>query len=86
MRKYGFRTIKFTKGRRRSRIISTNYGDIKVRFFPEIAPKAVENFKTHSRNGYYDNVTFHRVMNEFMIQGGDPQGLAEVERVFGVSH
>ncbi|NLL80820.1 MAG: peptidylprolyl isomerase [Tissierellia bacterium] len=55
-------------------IISTNYGDIKVRFFPEIAPKAVENFKTHSRNGYYDNVTFHRVMNEFMIQGGDPQG------------
>ena len=55
-------------------IISTNYGDIKIRFFPEIAPKAVENFKTHAREGYYDNITFHRVMNEFMIQGGDPQG------------
>lgn len=55
-------------------IIRTNYGDIKVRFFPEVAPKAVENFKTHAKNGYYDGVTFHRVMNEFMIQGGDPQG------------
>ena len=55
-------------------IITTNHGDIKVRFFPEVAPKAVENFKTHSKNGYYDGVSFHRVMNEFMIQGGDPQG------------
>lgn len=55
-------------------IIRTNYGDIKVRLFPEVAPKAVENFKTHSKNGYYDGVTFHRVMNEFMIQGGDPDG------------
>lgn len=55
-------------------ILSTNFGDIKVRFFPEVAPKAVENFITHARNGYYDGVTFHRVMNEFMIQGGDPQG------------
>ncbi|MBC8591476.1 peptidylprolyl isomerase [Wansuia hejianensis] len=55
-------------------IIRTNHGDIKVRLFPEVAPKAVENFKTHSKNGYYDGVTFHRVMNEFMIQGGDPDG------------
>lgn len=55
-------------------VIKTNYGDIKVRFFPEVAPKAVENFKTHAKNGYYDGITFHRVMNEFMIQGGDPQG------------
>ncbi len=55
-------------------VISTNYGDIKVRFFPEVAPKAVENFKTHAKDGYYNGVTFHRVMNEFMIQGGDPQG------------
>ena len=55
-------------------VISTNYGDIKVRFFPEAAPKAVENFKTHAKDGYYNGVTFHRVMNEFMIQGGDPQG------------
>lgn len=55
-------------------IIKTNYGDIKLRLFPEIAPKAVENFKTHVKNGYYDGVTFHRVINDFMIQGGDPEG------------
>ena len=50
------------------------YGDIKVKFFPEKAPKAVENFITHAKNGYYDGVTFHRVIEEFMIQGGDPEG------------
>lgn len=55
-------------------VITTNHGVIKVRFFPEVAPKAVENFKTHAKDGYYDGVTFHRVMNEFMIQGGDPEG------------
>lgn len=51
-----------------------NYGDIKVKFFPEVAPKAVENFITHAKNGYYNGVTFHRVIEEFMIQGGDPEG------------
>ena len=51
-----------------------NYGDITVKFFDDIAPKAVENFVTHSKEGYYNGVTFHRVINEFMIQGGDPQG------------
>ncbi len=54
--------------------IHTNMGDIKVWFFPEYAPKAVENFTTHAKEGYYDNVTFHRVINNFMIQGGDPDG------------
>lgn len=51
-----------------------NYGDITVRFFPEAAPKAVENFTTHAKNGYYDGVIFHRVIEDFMIQGGDPLG------------
>lgn len=51
-----------------------NYGDIYIKFFEESAPKAVENFVTHAKEGYYDGVTFHRVMNEFMIQGGDPDG------------
>ena len=51
-----------------------DYGDIKVRFFEEQAPKAVENFVTHAKEGYYDGVTFHRVINDFMIQGGDPEG------------
>lgn len=55
-------------------VITTNHGTIKVRFFPEIAPKAVENFKTHAKNGYYDGVTFHRLIPDFMIQGGDPDG------------
>lgn len=51
-----------------------DYGDIKVKFFEDVAPKAVENFITHAENGYYDGVTFHRVIDEFMIQGGDPTG------------
>lgn len=50
------------------------YGDIKVRFFDQFAPKAVENFVTHAKKGYYDGLTFHRVINDFMIQGGDPKG------------
>lgn len=49
-----------------------NYGDIKVKFFKEVAPKAVENFISLSKKGYYNGVTFHRVINNFMIQGGDP--------------
>lgn len=51
-----------------------DYGDVKVKFFDGIAPKAVENFTTHAKEGYYNGVTFHRVINEFMIQGGDPEG------------
>lgn len=51
-----------------------DYGDMKVKFFEEVAPKAVENFVTHAKNGYYNGLTFHRVVNEFMIQGGDPKG------------
>ncbi len=52
-----------------------NFGEMKVKFFKDVAPKAVENFITHSKNGYYNGLTFHRVINEFMIQGGDPTGI-----------
>ena len=52
----------------------TNRGTIRIKLFPEIAPKTVENFVTHSKNGYYDGLIFHRVITEFMIQGGDPDG------------
>jgi len=52
----------------------TNYGSIDILMFPEVAPKAVENFVTHSINDYYDGITFHRVIKNFMIQGGDPEG------------
>lgn len=51
-----------------------DYGDITFKFFEDKAPKAVENFLTHAKEGYYDGVKFHRVMEEFMIQGGDPKG------------
>ena len=50
------------------------YGEITVRFFPEQAPLAVENFVTHAKEGYYDGLTFHRIIEDFMIQGGDPDG------------
>ncbi len=55
-------------------VMETNKGNIKIRLFEEAAPKAVENFKTHVKNGYYDGISFHRVINDFMIQGGDPTG------------
>ena len=51
-----------------------NYGDVTIKFFEDVAPKAVENFVTHAKEGYYNGVIFHRVIEEFMIQGGDPQG------------
>ena len=55
-------------------VLHTTYGDITLRLFPDAAPKAVENFVTHARNGYYNNVIFHRVIRKFMIQTGDPLG------------
>ncbi|CAG8532205.1 1349_t:CDS:10 [Cetraspora pellucida] len=55
-------------------ILRTTSGDIHIRLFPEYAPKAVENFVTHAKNGYYNNVIFHRVIKGFMIQTGDPLG------------
>lgn len=54
--------------------IRTNKGNIKLRLFPDKAPKAVENFVTHAKDGYYDGVIFHRVIKDFMIQSGDPDG------------
>lgn len=55
-------------------VIKTNHGDITVKLFRNEAPKAVENFVTHAKEGYYDGLIFHRVINDFMIQGGDPTG------------
>lgn len=55
-------------------VMHTNMGDIKIKLFPEKAPKTVENFVTYSKNGYYNGLKFHRVINDFMIQGGDPRG------------
>ncbi len=55
-------------------IMHTSMGDISMRFFPEAAPNTVENFVTHAKEGYYDGLIFHRVIEGFMIQGGDPLG------------
>jgi cyclophilin family peptidyl-prolyl cis-trans isomerase/putative cell wall-binding protein len=55
-------------------VMTTNKGTIKIRFFPQYAPMAVMNFKTHVKEGYYNGLTFHRVIEDFMIQGGDPKG------------
>lgn len=66
--------------------IKTNRGNMEFVLFPEVAPKAVENFVTHSKNGYYDGLIFHRVIQDFMIQGGDPTGTGMGgESVFGKS-
>lgn len=54
--------------------IKTNYGEMKFKLLKDIAPKAVENFVELSKKGYYNGLTYHRVMNDFMIQGGDPTG------------
>ena len=55
-------------------LIKTNYGDLKVKLFPKQAPKTVANFVALAKDGYYDGVIFHRVIKDFMIQGGDPTG------------
>ncbi|MDY4762016.1 peptidylprolyl isomerase [Streptococcus thoraltensis] len=55
-------------------ILSTSMGDINIKLFPKYAPLAVENFMTHAKEGYYHGLTFHRVIKDFMIQTGDPNG------------
>ena len=54
-------------------VIKTTEGDMVVEFWPEVAPKTVENFKTLAKKGFYDGTCFHRVIKDFMIQGGDPK-------------
>lgn len=54
--------------------IKTNHGDLKIKLFPEHAPKTVANFIAWAKDGYYDGVIFHRIIKDFMIQGGDPTG------------
>ena len=53
-------------------VLKTTQGNIELEFYPDIAPMAVENFLTHVKDGYYNGVAFHRIIHNFMIQGGDP--------------
>jgi len=55
-------------------VLQTSAGEIELVLMPKVAPKAVENFLTHIKNGYYNKGSFHRIIKNFMIQGGDPKG------------
>ena len=67
-------------------VMRTSMGDISIRLFGKEVPRTVENFVTHAKEGYYDGLTFHRVINDFMIQGGDPTGTGcGGESVFGAA-
>ncbi len=67
-------------------VMKTTLGEMKILLFPDAAPKAVENFVTHAKNGYYTGIIFHRVIPDFMIQGGDPTGTGRGgESIWGAS-
>ncbi|HFB53419.1 MAG TPA: peptidylprolyl isomerase [Sulfurimonas autotrophica] len=53
-------------------VLETTQGKIELELFPDVAPLAVENFTTHVKEGYYNGIAFHRIIHNFMIQGGDP--------------
>lgn len=73
-KKLGFQLEMPQKGEEIAVITMANGDVIKMRFFPQEAPLAVYNFKKHALDGYYDGLTFHRISENFMIQGGDPDG------------
>jgi peptidylprolyl isomerase domain and WD repeat-containing protein 1 len=58
----------------RGAILHTNRGDVSIKLFPDECPRTIENFTTHAKNRYYDNVIFHRCIKGFMVQTGDPLG------------
>lgn len=66
--------------------MKTNKGDIKIQLFEKQAPMTVENFVRLAEKGYYDGVIFHRVIKDFMIQGGDPKGMVLAVKVSGDTH
>lgn len=72
-KKIGYQLEKPAKGEEIA-VLTTNMGVIKLRLFADAAPKTVENFKGLIKKGYYNGLTFHRVIKDFMIQGGDPKG------------
>jgi peptidyl-prolyl cis-trans isomerase B (cyclophilin B) len=64
-------------------VIKTTYGDMTIGFWPEVAPKHVENFKKLAREGFYDGTAFHRIIKGFMIQGGCPNTKAGARGIPG---
>jgi peptidylprolyl isomerase len=67
-------SIAYLQGANPIAVLETNQGNIEIELRPDLAPKTVENFTTHIKNGYYDGLIFHRIMKNFMVQGGDPTG------------
>ncbi len=65
-------------------LIETKYGTMEIRFFPEVAPKHVENFIKLAKSGFYDGTIFHRVIPGFMIQGGDPNTKGPDKSTYGM--
>jgi len=65
---------KLNKGKSMIMIMETTQGDITFEMMPEIAPKACENFEKLAEKDYYNGIIFHRIIKQFMIQGGDPSG------------
>ena len=55
-------------------MVVKDYGTIKIELYPDMAPNTVKNFITLANNGFYDGLTYHRIIKDFMIQGGDPKG------------
>ena len=65
-------------------VLETTQGTIEIELRADLAPKTVENFSTHIKNGYYDGLIFHRIIKDFMIQGGDPTGTGRAgESIWG---
>ncbi len=64
-------------------VIETKFGDIELHFFPDDAPKHVDNFLTLAKSGFYDGTIFHRVIPGFMIQGGDPNTKGTDKSLYG---
>lgn len=71
------------QGKEVKAVIETRYGNMEIRFFPDVAPKHVENFVKLAKEGFYDGTIFHRVIPGFMIQGGDPLTKGEDKSVYG---
>lgn len=73
---FGLTTLNATESNMTEKtiVMETNQGTFELTLKPKVAPKACENFEKHVQNGYYDGIIFHRVIKDFMIQGGDPDG------------
>lgn len=63
-----------------------DYGTIKIKVFSDLLPEACENFVTHAKDGYYDELLFHREIENFMIHGGDPKGKGPVGKASGAAN